>query len=132
MRLFLDTNVLASGLATRGLCEDVLREVLASHELVVSQALLDELERVLKLKFKVPKDLISDILKMIRADVPLAQPKPVANVKLKDKADIIILSSALNGKADIFVTGDKEILDLKRLGKMMIVSPRTLWHKLSE
>ena len=31
MKVFLDTNVLASAAATRGLCADVLREVFASH-----------------------------------------------------------------------------------------------------
>ena len=36
MRVFLDTNVLVSAMATRGLCADVLREILTSHRLVVS------------------------------------------------------------------------------------------------
>ncbi len=40
MRVFLDTNVLVSAVATRGLCADVLREVLLSHQLLVSADLL--------------------------------------------------------------------------------------------
>jgi predicted nucleic acid-binding protein len=36
MRVFLDTNVLISGFTNRVLCEDVLREVLASHDLTVT------------------------------------------------------------------------------------------------
>jgi hypothetical protein len=35
MKVMLDTNVLASAVATRGLCADVLRAVLAEHELVI-------------------------------------------------------------------------------------------------
>ena len=46
MRVFLDTNVLASAAATRGLCADVLREVLTSHELLTSAQVLSELKRV--------------------------------------------------------------------------------------
>ena len=51
---FLDTNVLASAAATRGLCADVLREVLTSHELVTSAQVLNEFERVLRTKFGIP------------------------------------------------------------------------------
>ena len=32
MKVFLDTNVLVSGFATRGLCADVIRLALAEHE----------------------------------------------------------------------------------------------------
>ena len=52
MRLFLDTNVLASAFGTRGLCLDLLRLVLDEHELLASIPLLDELERVLDEKFE--------------------------------------------------------------------------------
>jgi len=39
VKVFLDTNILVSATATRGLCADVLREVLASHQLIVSDPL---------------------------------------------------------------------------------------------
>ncbi|HZL91991.1 MAG TPA: hypothetical protein VFB99_00055 [Vicinamibacterales bacterium] len=38
MKVFLDTNVLVSAFAARGICEDVLRIVLAEHQLVVARA----------------------------------------------------------------------------------------------
>jgi predicted nucleic acid-binding protein len=36
----------------------------------------------------------------------------------------------LNGEAELFVTGDKELLDLEKVGSMEIVSPRKFWEKL--
>ena len=66
MKVFLDTNVLASAVATRGLCSDVLREVLSSHELIISDALLKELKRVLQQKFRLPLYLISEFVNMLR------------------------------------------------------------------
>jgi predicted nucleic acid-binding protein len=30
----------------------------------------------------------------------------------------------------VFVTGDKELLDLRRIGNLSIVSPRELWLQL--
>lgn len=130
MKVFLDTNVLASAVATRGLCADVLREVLTSHELIISDALLKELKRVLQRKFKVPSSLISEFLNLLKQDTILVKPNDVPEVDIKDKNDLIILASALNGNADLFVTGDKELLDLAKVENLEIVSPRAFWENL--
>ena len=74
MRVFLDPNVLISAAATRGFCADVLREVLASHELLTSDQDLSELRRVLRTKFSVAQDLIEDFISLIRQDTVLARP----------------------------------------------------------
>jgi hypothetical protein len=37
VKVFLDTNVLVSGFAARGLCADVMRLVLAEHELIMGE-----------------------------------------------------------------------------------------------
>ena len=47
MKVFLDTNVLASALTTRGLCAELFEVVLQSHELLTSDPVLRELERIL-------------------------------------------------------------------------------------
>jgi len=47
VRVFLDTNVLVSAFATRGVCADLVRFVLAEHTLVTSEVVLRELRRVL-------------------------------------------------------------------------------------
>lgn len=130
MKVFLDTNVLASAVATRGLCADVLREVLTSHELIISDALLKELERVLQQKFRVPSSLISEFLNLLKQDTILVKPVDVPKVDIKDKNDLIILASAINGNADLFVTGDKELLELAKVENLEIVSPRAFWEKL--
>jgi putative PIN family toxin of toxin-antitoxin system len=130
MRVFLDTNVLASAAATRGLCADVFREVLRSHELVVSDALFEELVRVLDKKFGAKPDLIREVIHLLHQDTVFAEPTERVDVKLKDKDDLVILSAALGGSADLLITGDKELLSLKRVGRMAIVSPRGFWSKL--
>lgn len=130
MRVFLDTNVLASAAATRGLCADVLREVLASHELLTSPQVLGELRRVLRTKFGVPQDLIEDFISLIRQDTVLAQPGPPPPVEIGDRDDLPVLSAAISGKAEVFVTGDKELLDLREVENLQILSPRQFWDKL--
>lgn len=132
MRVFLDTNVLASAFATRGLCEDVLREVLATHELIVSPLLLDELERVLRKKFNLPRVLASEILKFLKQETLLYEAGALPALEIKDRGDLILLSSALMGKADIFVTGDKELIELRKVKSLQVLSPRAFWEKLTK
>lgn len=40
MRVFLDTNVLVSAFATRGLCADLMRHVLAEHDLITGEVII--------------------------------------------------------------------------------------------
>lgn len=127
MKVFLDTNVIASATATRGLCADVLRTVIEFHVLVVSEHLIGELRRVLKNKFGVPSEMIADVVWLLQQDTISAEARPLSDLPLKDPADVAIVSSALNGGADILVTGDKEMLDLKRVGTLQILTPRQFW-----
>ena len=130
MRVFLDTNVLVSAVATRGLCADVLREVLVSHQLVISAPLIEELKSALGEKLGLPHDLISEFVEILKQDATLSTPTALPGIDIQDKDDLTILSSALSGEAELFITGDKELLELKDLGDMEIVSPRAFWEIL--
>ncbi len=130
MRVFLDTNVLASAAATRGLCADVLREVFARNELVICEQVLCELDRVLRSKFGLQEELIEDFVGLLRQDTILAVPGPKPSVRLRDKDDMGILAAALAGGAEILVTGDKELLELTRVENLKILSPRQFWEEL--
>jgi len=130
MRIFLDTNVLASALATRGLCSDVLREVLTSHELIISDPLLSELQSVLIRKFRMPLGLALETISFLKQDTIASEAGEIPKANIRDKDDLIILSCALNGNADVFVTGDKELLELKKIKELNIISPRSFWDRL--
>ena len=130
MKVFLDTNVLASAAATRGLCADVLREVFASHEFFISEQVLNELKSVLRLKFGVGQDLIDDFIWLLQQDTILSQPVQLPRVELQDKDDLPILGAAIAARAEVFITGDKELLSLGHLENLEILSPRQFWEKL--
>ena len=130
MRVFLDTNVLVSAVATRGLCADVLREILVSHQLVVSNPLIFELKNILHVKFGLPQEIISDFVEVLTQDAVLSENTDLVTIDINDKDDIPILSPALNGNAELFVTGDKELLELKKIQSMRIISPRNFWETL--
>jgi len=129
MKVFLDTNVIASATATRGLCADVLRTVIEFHDLVVCDHLVRELRRVLKDKFGASADLIADVVWLLGQDTIASAAEPLRDLPLSDPADIAIVSSALNGAADVLITGDQEILGLHRVGSLEILTPRQFWDK---
>lgn len=129
MKVFLDTNVIARATATRGLCADVLRTVFEFHDLVVSEYLFEELRRILKAKFSASPDMVADVIWLLQQDTLVAESRPLTDIPLKDPADVAIVSSAINGAADILITGDKEMLNLKRVATLKILTPRQFWDK---
>ena len=131
MKVILDTNVLASAVATRGLCADMFRNVLAEHELVICKQITDELSRILADKFGVAPSLIREFMWLIRQDTIIVEPRIVPEVAVKDKDDLGILAAAVAARADVLVTGDKELQDLGRIERTQILSPRAFWAQLT-
>jgi putative PIN family toxin of toxin-antitoxin system len=130
VKVLLDTNVLASAFATRGLCADVVREVIAEHELVCADPVLRELKRVLKQKFGLPAEKVSAALSLLeRFEVATASAAPL-NVKVRDPDDAAILACAVASGVDVLVTGDKDLLVIGHHGKLLIISPRGFWELL--
>jgi putative PIN family toxin of toxin-antitoxin system len=130
VKVFPDTNVLVAAFATRGLCADLLRTVLAKHELVLGQIVLVELERVLREKLRVPEAVITAALELLREFPVAAASEPLPRVRCRDKDDLVVLSCALASGADVLVTGDRDLLVLAGETTLRIVDPRELWTLL--
>ena len=130
MRVFVDTNVLASAFATRGLCADVLRHILAEHELLVGEVVLDELRRVLRTKLRVPAALVADVEELLRDHELVAKPERPLSTKLRDPDDRWIVASAVAGRADVLVTGDWDLLDVADDLPVPVLDPRGFWNLL--
>ena len=133
MRVFLDTNVLVAAFATRGLCADVLRTVLAEHELLLSSTVIEELTRALIEKLRVPEPTVREIAAYLRASAALAEiPSKPAPVAIRDPDDAVILSEALSIGADVLVTGDKDLLEAGTVPDIRIIDPRGFWQLVRE
>ena len=129
MRVFLDTNVLVAAFATRGLCADLLRTILAEHELVSSATVCEELTRTLLEKIRVPEATVREIAAFLRAsasfpDTPV-HPSPVT---IRDPDDAVILSEALALGADVLVTGDRDLLEAGEVPGISLLDPRGFWQ----
>ena len=131
MRVFLDTNVIVAAFATRGLCADVFRLVLAEHELLVSPALMEEVTRTLTRKIRAPDPVVREVVGFLRAAGTTVEAGPeLLPVAVRDPADAVILGEALSGGADVLVTGDKDLLILGKVGALRILEPRGFWDLL--
>ncbi len=132
MRVCLDTNVLIAAVATRGLCADVLRTVLAEHELVIGEVILVELRRVLATKFKVPPARVAGIEAIFAPFPIIPKPRAPSEVLVRDPSDRWILATALAGEAEVLVTGDEDLLAVEGSAAIRILSPRAFWELLRQ
>jgi putative PIN family toxin of toxin-antitoxin system len=113
--------------ATRGLCADVLRTVLAEHALLLSDTVIDELTRTLIEKIRLPEPAVREIVAFLRVSASFSSAPPLpAPVPIRDPDDAVILGEALAIGADVLVTGDKDLLEGEVPG-IKIVDPRGFW-----
>jgi len=132
VRVFLDTNVLVSAFATRGLCADVLETVTVAHQLVVGRTVLAELARALRVKVKVPSAQCEEMVNFVRSEAATVVDAAEAVDSPVEQDDRQVLGEAQAGGAEVFVTGDAAVVALRKLGDMRIVTPREFWEELRQ
>ena len=124
MKIVLDANVVIAAFASRGLCESLMELCLHSHEIVLSEELLEEIVRNLRQKIKLPGNIVEDISKLLREHASMVSSVPLAAEVCRDPDDVKILGLAVAANADYIVTGDKDLLVLKKFQGVPIVTPR--------
>lgn len=129
MRVILDTNVLIAAVAGRGLCESLLELCLEEHDLIVSEELLDEVRRNLVRRIRLPAAVALDFCRVLRNSAIMATPEAVPPAACRDPKDIYLLGLSQSAKAEVLVTGDKDLLDAGWGGVTEIVTPRQFWEK---
>lgn len=130
MRVFLDTNVLASAVATRGICADLLHTALAEHEVVVSEQVLAELSRALQEKFRTSAELAEETDAFLRREAEVVGEAPKLEITVRDEDDVRIVEQAVAGGADVLVTGDRDLIEMGQDRPVPILTPRGFWDLL--
>ena len=131
MRVSLDTNVLVSAFTTRGICADVLAVVLQEHQLVLGEKVLGELARVLREKMRMPEDSVVEADAFLRQEAAVSTMGHALDAPVRDPDDLEVLADAVEGLADVLVTGDRDLLDVANQLPVEVLSPRGFWEKLS-
>lgn len=136
MRVFFDTNVWVSAMIARGVCLDLMQNLLQklddpSYALLMSSQVRLETLRILSVKLRVSPAqmlLVEELWAFsILEECPSVKAAPA---DFPDADDWPILCAALNAQADWFVTGDKALLALGQIEAMPIIEPRTAYLRL--
>ncbi len=132
-RIVLDTNLVVSAiLSPDGKPATILKMALtAKLDLVLSPAILEEISlvlnygRIVKLFTKrsiTPEKLKDALQKIVKVAIMVPGKKEVYRID-KDPSDNMLLSCALEGKADFIISGDHHLTDLVSFEGISIVSP---------
>jgi putative PIN family toxin of toxin-antitoxin system len=98
---------------------------------MVSEHILAEFARHATEKFGAPGDTINEAISLIRAHAQIVEPYEVPADSCRDADDLPILGAALAGQADAIVTGDRDLLVLRKSGSAVILAPRKVYDRLS-
>lgn len=126
MKAVFDTNVLIAAFLTEGVCSKLLvRARKGECDLILSNDIVREFEKVLSKKFALSRQEISDV-RAILAEAAKANMRHVNPIEpvCRDGDDNKILACALAANADYLVTGDEDLLVMKKYGKTRIISPK--------
>ena len=123
MKVVVDTNAIIAGLVAEGVCRDIVKRRLPACELFTSRALLDELAEKLRKKFGLQPDELP-LLKIYEDEATVSKPSRLSKPVCRDADDDEVLATALAAKAEIILTGDKDLLVLKEFQGIKILSPR--------
>ena len=115
MRVVIDTNLYISALMFGGLPGVLFDLMLAkSFETIVSPVLLDELEEKLCGKFELSREDAALIRAKITGVATVIEPTETLRVIERDPDDDRVLECAVSGKADVIISGDRDLLDLRQ------------------
>ena len=128
MKIVLDTNVIVAAYATRGLAYSVFRLCLQKYKLIISSIILEELESNFTKKLNMPPDEASMNLSFLRRTCGIGEITAVDPSRCRDRNDLHILGLAENTKADMIITGDNDLLEIRSYKGISILSPRQFWE----
>lgn len=129
MRVVFDTNVLIAAFISEGLCSKLFSRANKLYfDLYSSSFLISEFQKALNTKIGASKSEIKAMTDLLIEVVILADPvegqERQARGSCRDQEDDLVLACALACKADYLVTGDRDLLEIKKFHKTKVVSPR--------
>ena len=127
MRVVLDTNVLIAAALKSGLAEDILKlSEKGIFILITSEEILKELKDKLISKFDRSEENVDFYINKLRKFAVIAETQENVDIIKRDPDDNKILECALAGGADLIVTSDQDLINLKSFKGIGIIHPKTL------
>ena len=122
-RVVIDTNVLISALINNGKSRKLVLKLLDEHTVILSSQMLAELTDVISRdKFSATNSQIDRFISILVKKATMVSVRSIPKVILEDPDDDVVLTTALSGKAEYIVSGDKHLLKITCYEKTQIVS----------
>ncbi len=135
MKIVFDTNIWISAFIARGLCADLVELALAHQDnslvsVAISRGIQTEVFRLLESKFCASPQQMDSVREVFRwiEEIPDSRWRPPQG--FPDPDDAPIIGAALGAGVDLFITGDKALLELGAMEGMPIVNPREAYLRL--
>lgn len=139
MRVVLDANQFVSSLLAKvgppAQALDAWRA--GAYQLIISPAILEEIEHTLgyariQRKYNISSATLARLIhELANSALVVAGQADVTGAVPDDPDDEIVLACAVDGNAEIIVSGDRHLLDLESCQGITIVSVRTFLTRLS-
>ncbi|MGE3063325.1 MAG: putative toxin-antitoxin system toxin component, PIN family [bacterium] len=127
MKIVLDSNVIVSAFASRGLCSSLFEVLIAKEQVITSEHILSEVSRVLRSKIKLPEKNTREIIDFLGETTEVTAYGKMIQCVSRDKDDDEMIALAVASKSKLIITGDKDLLVLKKHKNIRILSPKQYW-----
>jgi putative PIN family toxin of toxin-antitoxin system len=120
--------LVAAFISRAGVCANVMEDVLAHHELALSNYILEELARKLAEKFDFPPADVRDVRRFLKGAAIMVEVMPLPLESCRDPRDVPVLGTAVAAAAHALVTVDKDLLVLRKFQGILIARPGEFWR----
>lgn len=125
-KVVFDTNILISGYLWKGSPRRAIDKVRCGEWIhLVSEETIEELIRVLAYaKFGLKPEEIEPIIRYLMAISEYVEVRSKIDLVKANPTDNVFLNLAIDGEAEVIVSGDHHLLDLKEFNDIPIISVR--------
>lgn len=123
VKVVLDTNIFISALVYGGVPEKVLRMILTKElQVVISPVLQAELTDIITKKFPLSLADMYLLKEEMEKSFIIVNPHMDLDV-VRDNDDNRVLEAAVEGDCEFIITGDQDLLELRKYKNIKIVTP---------
>ena len=133
MTIVFDSNVIISAfITTSGTTKDVFLYCGERFRIIISDYIINEVSKKLRNKLGFSRTEIKEVTDFLETHTELTEPADQKLELSRDKKDDPILNLAVSANADFLISGDKDLLVLKKVKGVKIISPAEFWKELSK
>ena len=128
MKVILDSNIIIAAFSSRGLCHSVFELCLDRFTIIISEHILSEVFRIFIKKIKMPESRANEVIKYLREYCLVKDFEKLDERICRDSDDDNILALAKSSQPKYIITGDGDLLVLKKYNLIPIIMPREFWN----